>query len=656
MTLSISVKVEDADSNTSVKNSVQELHASCERSVDNKPSSAEGFNETMIVDMTPNDIGTSQTKVDLVESSPSTVAKKNGQRICERERLKRKHRKTSNRNGKKEGMPSNVLVPTGIGVRRPLACPAFSIIKSVLYDVNSCASTSNSLSIASQVQNAGVINTLGSESYGRHEAIINENGEPNLKTQGDILNLVEPSSSDETLRPSGVEQLSDKASVSGNQALGCELCKEPNAETFANEIELLLHKIKHHWEQCNVCNYCGLRSSSSKNLKVHIMRHLGIYPQKNHKCNDCGLHFITPKSLKDHRVRHSGEKPHECPDCKKRFTLHENMKRHQLLHSGHHRFLCDFCGKGFSRKTTLMEHVTLKHEFMCALCNCNQTSKANMEKHAREVHKLSQLVEFSSIIKRTETHLCDLCGKNFSSAYSLRFHLTRHKKKPQLHVKPHTDERPFICHVCQKGFRYKSAFELHFATHSGIKPFQCDLCSKLFPGKCNLKQHMNKRHMKQHTMTLSDKRRFKCGICNKLFTCKASVIEHNRIHMGEKPYKCEICSKQFTYKSTLTAHIRTHTGDKPYSCTLCKMSFTQSQHLGTHMRTHTGERPFVCEICSKSYKNKIDLRYHLMRFHKIDATSKLPLNSIDINEKVKVPDASDSSDCIVDELGHEPDN
>src|SRR6218665_1722308 len=485
MALSISLKVEDADSNTNVKDFVQELQASCEWPVDNKPSSAEGFNEAMIVDMAPRDAG---MRRDTLEKRLSTLAKKKGQRICEQERLKRKHRKPSNNNGKKEGMPSNTLVPTGTGARRPVMRPAFSILKSVLGDLNSSASAPNSLSIVTREQNSlqigllfdqnvRMIDTLDSDSYGRHWAIVNENGEENPQTQVDILGLVEPSPSEETLAPNGVEQLEDKASVSGNQALGCEICKEPNAMTFTNEIELLWHKIKHHWDQCNACNYCGHRLSSSKNLKVHIMRHLWICPQKNHKCNDRGLHFIGHKSLNDHRVQDTGEKPHECSYCKKRFALQENMKRHQLLHSGYHRFLCDFCGKGFSRKIALMEHVTLHHKFECALCNCKQTSKANMEKHAREVHQVGEHVKFSTIIKHTEAHLCDLCGENCISAYSLRSHLKRHKKKSQLHIRPHTGmkqhrknpqfpmhphtgDRPIICHVCQKGLRYKPVFQL----------------------------------------------------------------------------------------------------------------------------------------------------------------------------------------------------
>jgi len=765
MTLSISVKVEDTDSNTNVKDSVQELQASCERSVDNKPS-AEGFNEAMIIDMSPSDAGTPQIRPDMVEKSSSTLVKKNGQRICEQERSKRKHRKTSNKNCKKEGMPSieainndngainpetqgdilNLVEPSpspetvgpnnveqladeasSVGAlnedmalfdagksqaktilvestqrtfskqkergnreqerpkrkhrknrtrsdgkeRMPSSSPlfqrpAFSILRSLLGDLNASAAAHHSSVTGSQElnnlwasllldQTADKMNTLDSESYGVHEAIANDNGEPNLKTV-DILNLVEPSLTEKTLQSNDADKIADKTSVS-SEALTCEHCKEPNAETFRTEIELLWHKIRHHYGQLNVCCFCGRTSSSKENLRIHIKRHLGINARKNHKCNDCGLHFATPRSLKDHRVRHTGEKPHECPDCKKRFSHRENMKRHHLLHSGYNPYLCNFCGKGFTRKTTLMEHVALKHEFVCALCDCKQTSKANMEKHALEVHQLSELVKFNSIIKNPRPYLCDLCGKGFISAFALRFHIKQHSKKPLL-FETHgngfpefhglrTAEPPFVCDVCQRSFSQKSMLMIHLTMHSGIKPFACVVCSKPFSTNGHLKQHM-----KEHTMTLRDNKIFTCSICNKQFTYKAQLSEHFRVHTGERPFKCKICSKQFACKGTLTAHIRTHTGDKPYSCTECEMSFAQSQNLSSHMRTHTNERPFICEICSKSFKQKVDLRNHFVRFHRIDVSSK----SIEINGNVKVPIASDSSDCIVNELRHELDN
>lgn len=392
----------------------------------------------------------------------------------------------------------------------------------------------------------------------------------------------------------------------------CDFCEGPTKKEFRDEFGLSWHKIKFHWDKCLECSFCSRRFGSESGLTGHMHRHLRGRPRpryKNYRCDECGILVDTVTRLRIHKLTHTGEKPHECTDCGRRFTQQSNLERHQMLHTGYRPFLCDFCGKGFVQKCSLVEHVSLHHEdeqeVECALCNCTLKNKVAMEKHALEVHQLSDETELSEVIKRPELHLCDLCGKNFISATTLKNHIKAHGNKPtdcetcgkkfstfyglQLHLKLHTGERPFICEICHKGFIQKTSLTNHMVLHSGVKPFFCNACAKAFTSKGQLKQHM-------------------------------------LMHTGEKPYKCGTCNKQFTYKSSLTLHNRTHTGDKPYKCTICGTSYTQMHHLRGHMRTHTGEKPFVCEICGKSYKNKVDLRYHYTRFHKVDV-KRVTLNS-----------------------------
>ena len=61
--------------------------------------------------------------------------------------------------------------------------------------------------------------------------------------------------------------------------------------------------------------------------------------------------------------------------------------------------------------------------------------------------------------KRTQQHECDVCEKVFESPSTLA-----------IHMRIHTNERPYKCDVCEKCFRESSHLKRHMRIHTNEKP------------------------------------------------------------------------------------------------------------------------------------------------------------------------------------------
>ncbi|XP_078425901.1 uncharacterized protein LOC144697778 [Cetorhinus maximus] len=137
----------------------------------------------------------------------------------------------------------------------------------------------------------------------------------------------------------------------------------------------------------------------------------------------------------------------------------------------------------------------------------------------------------------------------------------------------HSEEKPYMCSVCGRGFSQSSDLSEHKCRHNGMKPW-------------------------------------KCGECGKGFKSPSDLESHWRTHTGEKPFTCSECGKGFTRSSYLLIHQRVHTGERPFTCSKCGKGFIQSSNLWTHQRVHTEERPFKCPDCGKCYKGSMELMHH----------------------------------------------
>ncbi|KAJ1116356.1 hypothetical protein NDU88_004571 [Pleurodeles waltl] len=108
-----------------------------------------------------------------------------------------------------------------------------------------------------------------------------------------------------------------------------------------------------------------------------------------------------------------------------------------------------------------------------------------------------------------------------------------------------------------------------------------------------------------------------CPREGKPFKAKYKLINHIRVHTGEKPFPCPFpaCGKVFARSENLKIHKRTHTGEKPFQCEFdgCDRKFANSSDRKKHSHVHTSDKPYYCKVrgCDKSYTHPSSLRKHM---------------------------------------------
>ncbi|XP_046591738.1 zinc finger protein with KRAB and SCAN domains 8-like isoform X1 [Neodiprion lecontei] len=194
------------------------------------------------------------------------------------------------------------------------------------------------------------------------------------------------------------------------------------------------------------------------------------------------------------------------------------------------------------------------------------------------------------------SYQCSECRKHFKL-----------KDSYQRHIRIHTNERPFTCHVCAKQFRDSGGLSRHLKdVHAKLKNFPCDMCGKSFASKATREDHRR---------THTGERPYICESCGSTFKSKASLYIHSKLHTNEFPHPCSYCHKKFRRKQEMLAHITTHTGEKNHACEVCSKRFRVKSELVRHQLVHSEEKPFICSKCSLAFRQKRYLNNHIKSRH-----------------------------------------
>ncbi|XP_053954620.1 transcriptional repressor CTCF [Anastrepha ludens] len=234
-----------------------------------------------------------------------------------------------------------------------------------------------------------------------------------------------------------------------------------------------------------------------------------------------------------------------------------------------------------------------------------------------EIYEFDELEEQSgtpvegeqmSLLKVRPSNNTDSSGALLHSCPHCNY-LTNKRYMLSRHMKSHSDDRPYICSVCDRGFKTNHSLQNHVNVHLGRKPHGCLSCESRFTTAGDLARHVRYKH--------THEKRHKCTECDYATVEMSKLRRHMRAHTGERPYQCPHCTYASPDSFKLKRHLRIHTGEKPYECDICQSRFTQSNSLKSHKLIHSvDDKPvFQCALCPTTCSRKSDLRIHVQKLH-----------------------------------------
>ncbi|CAL6015285.1 Conserved_hypothetical protein [Hexamita inflata] len=162
-------------------------------------------------------------------------------------------------------------------------------------------------------------------------------------------------------------------------------------------------------------------------------------------------------------------------------------------------------------------------------------------------------------------YICQFCNMEFEN-----------KTKYTIHMRSHTNERPFICDTCQKTFKSQGNLTRHKLFHTDTANFACEHCDKKFKFSTDLKRHQ-KMHDNELLCVLCDNKFKKFDLKNHQIKDHADFfadleLKNGTEIVGNKNEKVDIeqikqlvkqhgydvvCKRFYQYESLLRKHIET---------------------------------------------------------------------------------------------------
>lgn len=283
-------------------------------------------------------------------------------------------------------------------------------------------------------------------------------------------------------------------------------------------------------------------------------------------------------STEQETVGDDDEKRYSCTFCHKEFDTVFGRSVHMRTHKR-----CQGCKQVLPFPSTLKSHKPYCTKFQKVIRDAQSCDKEKLTVPSRELvivkkehTSSSSLNKLSKKGRSTKKHSCSHCNKKFRSHVRM-----------EEHMRTHTGQKQFPCSMCPRKFYMKQGLKLHMTRihkarlefsemKTGLPRAAClrmtertqgeEISPSSPPQQCSATPKILRRKVKRkcnsagqmapswHTMGTRSMKGFTCVVCQTITRSKRALIEHYRIHTGEKPLKCGLCPAVFRYSTQLTLH------------------------------------------------------------------------------------------------------
>lgn len=482
----------------------------------------------------------------------------------------------------------------------------------------------------------------------------------------------------------------------------CTICRK----TFLQMRMLLRHSAHHHMphEEIFTCEHCSGEFFELGSLHHHFQE----VHNMQYNCEACFKFFVEKDEYLDHMKEHITTFGFDCCRCRRRYKNDWELQRHRCVQDGSRPYLCKICGKRFLRKFHLTRHFSVHQQYAGNIVdyavkieydsdgvieepirlNPRNRNKIRPPKYDDIIHykngrrtMLRKRMNFKCYIcdikwptlRRYKQHFlmthkgvkfnsCHICGKQFSTAYRVRRHLTCHdiggssRETVDLENEPavwqgavkdiadvyavaanaaafeeenaedniHARGRDYQCYICSKKCDNLRRFKLHFkAQHKNVEFNSCHICSKQFPNTFKVKRHLVSHFVQVKKELVAEVEQVD-SVSKVLPNYDSATILANFDHVNTygrgipKTYSCYICNKNCrSYKRYKEHFFSEHEGIELNACHLCNKQFSTTSKVKRHIITHTNERKYRCHACGKRFAQFVHLKRHRALMHTV---------------------------------------